>query len=422
MRAVPSYVNSHKTEMLKLTGNEIYALSNSTFRSPSYLCQLHLSNNQLTVIEGGAFRRMKSLELLDLSENHIQTVDDQLLVDLLALQKLNLSCNQISYVAPLFFYNNIYLMSLDLSQNWISKLSIQLFRNLNHLQFLNLSDNPLQTLDNDVFQSLASLHYLYLINTSLSVIPSMVFSGLQGLTLLDLSHNHFQDFNVSSVEYLSNLSHFNLTGNPLICDCSLQNLHDWIVKKASEIVLTAICNWPESVSGRFRPLIDVPSENLCNNGTKTSHGNLSVVVAPYVPDVEFVEPYDALLGWYTAATLSGMLALFLVCVVLDKLKRNYYVYRWRKRMRKEGHQMVMDLSGKADVRSNLLPLDPNSTASPLSHKMSEGIATPEKNCPAQITIDNTDYRQADSILVDPECPVHSPKHKDAMPPQQETVM
>ena len=452
MRAVPSYVNSHKTEMLNLTGNEIYALSNITFRDPSYLRQLHLSNNQLTVIEVGAFRRMKSLELLDLSENHIQTVDDQLLVDLLALQKLNLSCNQISYVAPLFFYNNIYLTSLDLSQNWISKLSIQLFRNLTHLEFLNLSDNPLHTLDNDVFQSLASLHYLYLINTSLSVIPSLVFRGLQGLKLLDLSHNHLQEFNVSSVEYLSNLSHIYLTGNPFICDCSLQNFRDWIVKKASEMVLTSVCYWPESVSGKS--LIDVPSERFCQSGTKISHGNVSVVIVPYAPDIEFVEPYNAMLGWYTAATLSGMLALFLVCVVLDKLKRNYYVYRWRKRMRKEGQQISnpqktnSPLSEKMDtgrvVPSNInchakgtpyKPIDDYvKTALITEESMGSEIAVPMATDYLPVTEDNsatsvvkismetTDYSDPDSLVVHPECPIHSHKHKGIRSPQQETVM
>ena len=320
--------------MLNMTGNDIHALSNSTFRNPSYLCQLHIGNNQLTVIEGGAFRRMKSLKLLDLSENHIQTVNNQLLVDLLALQKLNFIFNQISYIYPFFFCNNIYLTSLDLSQNWISKLSIQLFRNLTHLEFLSVSDNPLQTLDNDVFQSLASLHYLYLINTSLSVIPSLVFSGLQGLMLLDLSQNHFQDFNVSSVEHLSNLSHFYLMGNPFICDCSLQDVHDWIVKMASETVMTALCYWPDSVSGR--PVIDVLSVSLCHNGTVTSHDNVSAVTPLHWLVVPFVEPYNALVGWYIAATLSAMLILFIVCLSLDRLKRNYYVYRWRKRMRKEG--------------------------------------------------------------------------------------
>ena len=31
-------------------------------------------------------------------------------------------------------------------------------------------------------------------------------------------------------------------------------------------------------------------------------------------------PYDPMLGWYTAATLSGLLMLFVICVALEKIK------------------------------------------------------------------------------------------------------
>ena len=101
---------------------------------------------------------------------------------------------------------------------------------------------------------------------------------------------------------------------------------------ASEIELTALCYWPES--GSSKPLIDVLSVNLCHNGTGTPHGIVSAVTPLHWPVVPFVEPYNASVGWYIAATLSTMVILFIVCISLDRLKRNYYVYRWRKRMRK----------------------------------------------------------------------------------------
>ncbi|XP_071792808.1 slit homolog 2 protein-like isoform X2 [Asterias amurensis] len=171
----------------------------STF--PDGSVELRLEQNQITKIPSRAFTQYKKLKRIDLSNNQIQTIADDAFAGLRSLSSLVLYGNQIS----------------DLSED--------IFRGLTSLQLLLLNANHISCIRVGLFQDLISLH------------------------LLSLYDNQIMSLANETLAPLRNLQTMHLARNPLICDCNLK----WLVEYLEENPVEksgARCETPRRMNGK----------------------------------------------------------------------------------------------------------------------------------------------------------------------------
>jgi hypothetical protein len=153
-------------------------------------------------------------------------------------------------------------------------LDVDVFRGLVNLKYIDLSSNKFQYLHLDTFVGLPSLEQLYLAEnpdlriptdrqfanshslSSLGIAVSNVnsvsvetFANVTALELLDLSYNNLSIVDINILKALPKLSALHLYGNPLQCDCQLQEVWRWC---QDHNIQTA--------SGERAPECDTPSE------------------------------------------------------------------------------------------------------------------------------------------------------------------
>ena len=156
----------------------LYLISNKFNSIPLYiyylkdLVFLDMSNNRLTYIEDNFCWSLSGLKTLNLSGNFIKYIPRSIRY-MRHLQELNLSKNEITLIPNEFMYLK-YLKKFDVSWNKIQIIVPHIFNNLSYLEELYCNDNLLTNIEN--------------INNY------RVFDSILNLRILDLSHNHFQDF------------------------------------------------------------------------------------------------------------------------------------------------------------------------------------------------------------------------------------
>ncbi|MFH4977432.1 hypothetical protein AB6A40_004141 [Gnathostoma spinigerum] len=211
---------------------------------------LILSNNQIELLPPNALRQYPQLQHLDLSENRLSNISTSAFPSIgMQLRSLNLSRNNLNtFVHPIL----PSLVMLDLSFNELVDLQPEALAGLPLLQHFYFSSNPnifsrcatkcwFSALD-----QLTNLIDLELANCSLHVTPNL--SSFQNLNRLDVSSNHLtlldgnrlpssliyldasynrlhfiSNFS-TALRHLSNLKTLRLEGNPLVCDCSLNDV------------------------------------------------------------------------------------------------------------------------------------------------------------------------------------------------------
>ena len=237
--------------------------------------QIVVTNTNITYIRGLTFNRSDLVNIVDVdfSGNKIKVLYDRLLVGLPNLEYVNFAYNRISRISQNTFTRCPLLKQLILSANELTKLNEPMFAGLtslvmlklNHnklrtlparlfdplirLDYLSLSNNRIENLDR-AFTALAALRNLYLNHNRLNGITSRTLIGLTGnmrmftagnnqlrvvykhafremagLRLLHLNDNRLQRLRRVTFGELTNLSHADLSGNRLRCDCSLA----WLV-------------------------------------------------------------------------------------------------------------------------------------------------------------------------------------------------
>jgi len=284
-----TFGNMSSLEHLDLSYNRIKHLHSDVFsglgafKGLTKLTELSMQSNKISVILPGTFENMSSLDHLDLSYNRIKHLDSGVMSGLgvfkglTKLTRLLLVRNKITEIMPGTFENMSILEYLDLSYNRIKDLDSAVFSGLINLKYVDLSANKLQYLHPHTFLGLPnikrlgikknvalkiptdrhfinshSLSELDIASCNVSSLSVETFANVSALKSVDLSDNNLRTVDINILRALPELSTLYLDGNPLQCDCQLQEL--WRFCKYRNIetafwILVPKCDTPSEVKG-----------------------------------------------------------------------------------------------------------------------------------------------------------------------------
>uniref|UniRef100_A0A0A9X110 Connectin n=2 Tax=Lygus hesperus TaxID=30085 RepID=A0A0A9X110_LYGHE len=208
-------------KVITLGENRISELNREVFVSLPSLRKLYIDRNNLSLIHEGAFSALYSLEELELHGNQLTVVTKETFRGLSRLRRLDLSLNALTYIAEGTFKEMPALEELLLERNKIEALDPGALIDLEFLGKVYLTANSLRTLPPGLFEDTTSLRFLNVRDNILHTLNHQVFAPI----ILNL-------FNQSA--YLL------VDGNPLVCDCRLDWLHNLYNSSNSESVRTTI--------------------------------------------------------------------------------------------------------------------------------------------------------------------------------------
>lgn len=250
---------------LNLRANRLQQLAPSPSWTPlAALLSLDLSHNLLAQLDGGdgGLSALIELRQLNLSNNTLHHIHYAAFDGLARLSELDLSANRLEYVpndalSPL----GASLRLLDLSANYMSQVGAGAFAELNQLETLRMSDVlTLQSIHGDALAFLnATLQTLVLSNNrQWKTLEPQMLSQLNRLRYVDVSGSGLE-----TVQQIDNwpphLEHFDLSGNPLQCNCSMHWLwqHQNQLENNNNSVATfsapmkdIVCQGPDALVGR----------------------------------------------------------------------------------------------------------------------------------------------------------------------------
>ena len=277
-------------EFLFLGHNKLQNLTSLTNNNWQKLIQLNLQYNPVGMIPASSFSQMGQLAYLNLDSCQLSTIDSSIFNGLARLHTLILSNNMIQSVATASFQNSPELTELRLDKQtgttltlfensfqgietslnrlYVQKNSIQvslfwsLIEKFPNLLELYASDLNLASIPDKAFKNNTKLTYLDLEKNNITSIQESAFYRLRdSLETLSLSMNSIQSIDECVFRNFTKLRHLYLQQNPLICDCRIQWLYDWIqdIPSESDRVKTSFllgaCDTPASLTGSYLHLI-----------------------------------------------------------------------------------------------------------------------------------------------------------------------
>ncbi|WAR28519.1 TOLL-like protein [Mya arenaria] len=276
-----AFVEIENIQYLDLSDNNIKELPTGVFRGQSKLRKLDLSRNKLENLNEADFSELSSLKLLDISSNTIRCIASNTISKLRSLETLNVQNNFLRTISFLPFSGGsilkLKLKYLNVKNNPIEKLPEALFW-LPSLQIANFAGSKITL--NTFFDDIDKLKILRLIygsvdfeNDNLVNISNMVRKiDLEGCNVTRLKLNLIYeniprtDVILQLVSYLKLRTiltkfQFILSGNHLICDCTINNIV-LIIKHlptfTHNLFDSWICSWPPEHLGT--KVIDIKPE------------------------------------------------------------------------------------------------------------------------------------------------------------------
>lgn len=266
-------------ETLNLRSNKIAVLPTNAFAGLRNLRKIDLSHNKLTKITGNVFSTMPNLRELILSHNHYLNEtfgrsDIDLYVVLGVTTQLQVLRIETSNLNAIDITHGVGLKELHLRGNGFI-LTPEMPRGI---EFIDLSQNPIQTVGPKFLPHLINLHKLYLEDMpnlksiqdhGLFGLPNLRELSIQGswnlvefsgiafgvnvaanevdgkLEILNLRGTNLRTVNASLSYALANLKQFDLSGNPMVCDCMAK----WILDLNLET--NGKCVKPSGLRGRM---------------------------------------------------------------------------------------------------------------------------------------------------------------------------
>ena len=259
---------------------------------------LVLSENNITLFGRDSFVSLTDLDFLRVNRCRLRTIELGAFNGLTKLTKLYIVGNEISEIIPGTFENVISLEFLDLKYNRLEHLDSAVFSGLVNLKCIDLSGNNLQYLHPDTFLWLPniqnvslygnrglqvptdrhfvqshSLSQLLMSDCNISSLSVETFANVSALERLDLRYNNLTTVDINILKALPQLSTLYLQGNPLQCDCQLQEVWRWCEDRN---IQTAIgvrepqCDTPREVEGKWWGVLE---KGQCSEGNIQYYGD-----------------------------------------------------------------------------------------------------------------------------------------------------
>ena len=248
--------NWRSLQQLNLQHNPLRTISASQFSQMGQLANLSLNYCQLTSIDSSVLDGLAELQTLVLSHNDLQHMPDGVfqINPKLSELRLNNQNNPITLSENVFEGIEMSLKYLFINDNSISvSIFWSLIAKLPNLLELHASQLNLYTIPDKAFKNNIQLNNLDLAKNSISVIQESAFYQLShSLVTLSLSHNYIESISKCAFPGFASLKNLYLQDNPLVCDCRIQWLYDWIfstqntfdrMKKGYLLGKTRSLNW-----------------------------------------------------------------------------------------------------------------------------------------------------------------------------------
>lgn len=171
--------------VLKLDGNLVERIMETSFVDIPSIRELHLPSNSIFEIHRGAFHRLPSLKTLNLNDNRIRRIHSEFFLQPSEseLEELHLVGNELDHVLQLRILLDALprLRFLDLSYNRIQEITYGIMHGHSFLERLHLDHNRLKRVVPDSFAGMPALRELRLRNNSLTNYLEMPLWNLPAL-------------------------------------------------------------------------------------------------------------------------------------------------------------------------------------------------------------------------------------------------
>uniref|UniRef100_A0A8C4QBU6 LRRCT domain-containing protein n=1 Tax=Eptatretus burgeri TaxID=7764 RepID=A0A8C4QBU6_EPTBU len=228
-----AFAASKKIKLLNLYSNHLHYLPNNVFKYIPRLQFLLLGLNQILNINTYTFAGLESLTDLDMPMNNLSKLPSNAFQNLPKLKILDLAMNKIASISTQAFTGLEELDFLNLAGNMLTDIQESTFASLKKLEMLVLDNNELESLTAGMLVGLKNLRELYVSNNRLKELPRNTFKHVPRLTKLALNSNHLKSIDGEALTHFvcpvcTELSMAYLHGNPLVCDCKLTSLLQWL--------------------------------------------------------------------------------------------------------------------------------------------------------------------------------------------------
>ena len=240
---------------LWLSENNITLLKKDSFVSLTELKLMDIHNSALRTIEIGAFNGLTKLTELYMEINEISEIIPGTFENMNSLRILGFYGNKLEHLNSGVFSGLVNLKYVEFREKLLRYIHPDTFLGLPNLQHVHIYDNPSLQLPTDRnFINSHSLSHLSIPNCNISQVSVGTFANVSALEWLDLSENNLRTLDINVLRALPKLSTLYLYGNPLQCDCQLQEVWRWCKDRNIQTVYRGNapqCDTPSEVEGMW---------------------------------------------------------------------------------------------------------------------------------------------------------------------------
>ncbi|XP_058831778.1 insulin-like growth factor-binding protein complex acid labile subunit [Topomyia yanbarensis] len=173
--------------VLNLRGNFIDQVTSEMFSTLPKLEELNLGGNRIGSLDATAFEGLSELRILYLDDNAIKTIPTLSLAPLKTLAELYMGTNSLYKIQPGAFEGLHALKRLDIHGSMLVNITVDTFRGLENIRSLDLSDNHLLKVPTVQLSGLKRLEELAIGQNDFESVPEGAFFGLTNLKSIDIS-------------------------------------------------------------------------------------------------------------------------------------------------------------------------------------------------------------------------------------------
>lgn len=239
---------------MDLSENNLTYINSSDFDFNNELVYLSIANNSLETLEAGAFVKLKKLEVLHLENNLFHFLhSDAFPVDSLNFKELYLDHNPLFTLPTFIFWFR-----------WLNLASLRhtLIRFENFTDFVIKLQNDRTQIAHSVIDSASDSDISDLMKQSIN--PPLVDLSHSRISHLSLEESYDSDYEFFIIVFLH--FKFDLTGNPIVCDCNISNINKYLsafeqngsISNLHSVLRTWTCAEPVELKGTV--IVDVKEE------------------------------------------------------------------------------------------------------------------------------------------------------------------